>query len=125
MLLDRRSITTSLEDMNTLDCHYDYEKLAVPTLLLGLLKQRVGDIKGTRTTFLNFFRISKAAVDETAAFQCSTSAKVLQAFALFEMKCGSAQKSLFLIEKAVSMDGTLAPVMSWKQFRDVAMSKKK
>ena len=51
--------------------------------------------------------------------KCKCSAKVLQAFALFEMKCGHAQKSLFLVVKAVAMDETLAPVLKWKQFRDV------
>jgi hypothetical protein len=50
---------------------------------------------------------------------------VLQAFGLFEMKCGNARKSLFLLEKAVSLDETLSPVLNWGQVREVKMARKK
>ena len=50
--------------------------------------------------------------------ECVCSAKVLQAFALFEMKQGNSLKSLQLVQKAVQLDPTLRPVLKWKQFRD-------
>jgi hypothetical protein len=75
----------------------------------------MGDIKGTRSVFLRFFRI----VGEDEVRECRCSAKVLQAFALFEMKQGHGLKSYFLALKAVALDESLAPVLRWKQFRDV------
>lgn len=62
----------------------DHAKLAVSTLLLALLLQRRGDVKATRSVFLQFF---KAAVIENQdeEKECACSAKVLQAYALFEM----------------------------------------
>lgn len=50
---------------------------------------------------------------------CSCSAKVLQAYALFEMKRGFSRKSLELLKQAVAMDENLKPVLGWKQFRDI------
>ena len=94
----------------------DHAKLAVTTLLLALLLQRMGDRKGTRSVFLNFFRI---AVLDNGETECACSAKVLQAFALFEMKQGNARKSLELVKRAIEFDHSLAPVLQWKQFRDV------
>lgn len=93
----------------------DHAKLAVTTLLLALLLQRMGDRKGTRSVFLNFFRI---AVLDNGETECACSAKVLQAFALFEMKQGNARKSLELAKRAIEFDHSLAPVLQWKQFRD-------
>lgn len=95
----------------------DHTKLAVTTLLLALLLQRLGDFKGTRSVFLNFFRI--AIMDhEDNNKECVCSAKVLQAYALFEMKRGNSLKSLEIVNKAVKLDDTLAPILKWKQFRD-------
>merc|ERR1711983_463294 len=94
----------------------DHSTLAVSTLLLALLLQRMGDIKGTRSTFLNFFRTVEA--DGEKYLDCCCSAKVLQAFALFEMKQGHQKKSLELITKAVKIDNSLASILKWKQFRD-------
>lgn len=94
----------------------DHAKLAVTTLLLALLLQRTGDSKNTRSVFLNFFRTVVAAADD---HECACSAKVLQAFALFEMKQGNELKSLEIVLKAVKLDPTLQPVLNWKQFRDV------
>ena len=96
--------------------HCDQSALAVSTLLLALLLQRMGDIKGTRSVFLNFFRVIQANEDDIE--NCACSAKVLQAFALFEMKRGNSIKSYKLVNKAVTMDKSLERVLKWKQFRD-------
>jgi hypothetical protein len=97
----------------------DNTKLAVSTLLLALHMQRTGDIKATRAVFLNFFRRVALAQDEEE-HKCTCSAKVLQAYALFEMKNGHSAKSLEIIQRAVRMDEGLSPVLAWKQFRDAA-----
>ena len=47
-------------------------------------------------------------------------AKVLQAFALLEMKNGHSAKSFEIIQREVQMDEGLSPVLAWKQFRDAA-----
>lgn len=97
-------------------------KLAVSTLLLALHLQRMGDVKATRALFLQFFR--RLAVKEEEMHQCTCSAKVVQAYALFEMKNGHAAKSLEIIRRAVQMDEELRPVLGWKQFRDAAAGRK-
>lgn len=51
--------------------------------------------------------------------ECACSAKVLQAYALFEMKRGNGRKSLEIVEKAVRLDHELKPVLEWKQFRKI------
>ena len=98
------------------DGQCDHAKLAVTTLLLALLLQRMGDTKGTRSVFLSFFRIVVLEMDEDN--ECACSAKVLQAFALFEMKRGHSLKSLDLATKAIKLDKSLASILKWKQFRD-------
>jgi hypothetical protein len=109
---------SSENNNNSVDDHAcDHAPLAVTTLLLALLMQRMGDAKKTRSVFLNFFRI--AVLDAGPDEECACSAKVLQAYALFEMKQGNALKSLELVHKAVQLDPTLQPVLQWKQFRDV------
>jgi hypothetical protein len=50
--------------------------------------------------------------------ECACSAKVLQAYALFEMKRGHSLKSLDLATKAIKLDKSLASILKWKQFRD-------
>eukprot|EP00978_Attheya_sp_CCMP212_P023458 scaffold71919_cov45-Attheya_sp.AAC.1 len=99
--------------------HCDHAKLAVSTLLLSLLLQRMGDVKGTRSVFLNFFRLITLSQEEDEDVECACSAKVMQAFGLFEMKQGNKRKSLELVTRAVKLDKTLAPVLLWKHFRDV------
>ena len=47
------------------------------------------------------------------------SAKVLQAYVLFEMKRGHGRKSLEIVERAVELDEELRPVLAWKQFQEV------
>ena len=98
------------------DGQCDHAKLAVTTLLLALLLQRMGDMKGTRSVFLSFFRIVVLEMDEDK--ECACSAKVLQAYALFEMKRGHSLKSLDLATKAIKLDKSLASILQWKQFRD-------
>jgi tetratricopeptide (TPR) repeat protein len=118
-----QEISDSAENNNTnsngvdADHACDHAPLAVTTLLLALLMQRMGDAKKTRSVFLNFFRI--AVLDAGPDEECACSAKVLQAYALFEMKQGNALKSLELVHKAVQLDPSLQPVLQWKQFRDV------
>lgn len=96
------------------DC--DHAKLAVTTLLLALHMQRSKEsVKQARSVFLNFFRVVTSA-DEHAP--CACSAKVLQAFALFEMKQGNELKSYRIVLKAIELDPELRPVLKWKQFRN-------
>lgn len=99
------------------DGHCDHAKLAVTTLLLALHCQRMGDLKKARAVFINFFRIVVVNSDEDLS-ECACSAKVLGAYALFEMKQGHMKKSLEIAQKAVQFDQALEPVLNWKQFRD-------
>jgi tetratricopeptide (TPR) repeat protein len=101
------------------DSHCDHAKLAVTTLLLALHCQRMGDMKKTRSVFLNFFRLVVVNSSEGEHSECACSAKVLGAFALFEMKQGNAKKSLEIARKAVEFDPDLEALLNWKQFRDV------
>jgi hypothetical protein len=96
----------------------DHARLAVTTLLLALHVQRTGDKVKTRSVFLNFFRIVVAEAQLDPHHECACSAKVLQAFALFEMKQGNEMKALDIVLKAVRMDPSLRPVLNWKQFRN-------
>lgn len=98
----------------------DHAKLAVSTLLLALHMQRFDDVKATRAVFLNFFRRVAVQKEGDNEVKCSCSAKVLQAFGLFEMKNGHSAKSFEIIQRAVRMDETLRPVLEWKQFKDAA-----
>jgi hypothetical protein len=105
------------EQMDSEHSHCDHSKLAVTTLLLALhLQRNDASPKKTRSVFLNFFRIVTS--DEHADDECACSAKVLQAFALFEMKQGNALKSLELAKTAIKLDPSLKSVLQWKQFRD-------
>jgi hypothetical protein len=117
-----RRIIDELMDEEDEEC--DHAKLAVTTLLLALHMQRSKDdgvsVKQARSVFLNFFRLvtmtsSAAGADQHAP--CACSAKVLQAFALFEMKQGNELKSYMIVLKAIELDPELRPVLQWKQFR--------
>eukprot|EP00591_Stephanopyxis_turris_P006014 CAMPEP_0195517808 /NCGR_PEP_ID=MMETSP0794_2-20130614/11732_1 /TAXON_ID=515487 /ORGANISM="Stephanopyxis turris, Strain CCMP 815" /LENGTH=319 /DNA_ID=CAMNT_0040646679 /DNA_START=104 /DNA_END=1063 /DNA_ORIENTATION=- len=116
-----RKVIEKTTQNRKIEGHCDHAVLASSTLLLALLLQRTNDIKGTRNVFVNFFRV----VGEDEVHTCACSAKVLQAFALFEMKRGLGSKSLYLVERAVELDGTLSPVLEWKQFRDVLDDRKR
>jgi hypothetical protein len=77
-------------------------------------------VKQARSVFLNFFRLvtmSSAAGADNQHAPCACSAKVLQAFALFEMKQGNELKSYMIVLKAIELDPELRPVLQWKQFR--------
>ena len=115
-------LTYESEEAGNNNC--DHTKLAVSTLLLALHMQRTGDVRATRSVFLRFFRrvafLEQNEDEEEGGHKCACSAKVLQAYALFEMKNGIPKKSLEIIRRAVQMDEGLRPVLSWKQFRDVA-----
>lgn len=100
------------------DGHCDHAKLAVTTLLLALHCQRMGDIKKARSVFINFFRVVVVMNGEEDLSECACSAKVLGAYALFEMKQGHMNKSLEIAQKAVQFDQALGPVLNWKQFRE-------
>lgn len=103
--------------------HCDHAQLAVTTLLLALHLQRTGaPAKRTRSVFLNFFRV---AVVQGQEDECACSAKVLCAFALFEMKQGNQLKSLQLVQKAVQLDPVIQPVLKWKQFREASARQQK
>jgi hypothetical protein len=98
------------------DGHCDHAKLAVTTLLLALHCQRMGDLKKARAVFIQFFRVVVVNGEEDLS-ECACSAKVLGAYALFEMKQGHKKKSLEIAQKAVEFDQALQPLLNWKQFR--------
>jgi len=111
-LIYKRIIDELLTENDEEEC--DHAKLAVTTLLLALHVQRSGgEPKKTRSVFLRFFRL----VNERSE-RCACSAKVLIAFALFEMKQGNSLKSLEIVLKAITLDPTVRPVLNWKQFRE-------
>lgn len=93
--------------------------LAIPSLLLGLLLQREERYDDARTVFEAFSNhlLESGDMDH----QCSCSARVLQAHALFEMKQRNPQKAVQLILQAVRMDKNIRPVLRWHQFQE-AMS---
>jgi hypothetical protein len=144
----RRILKELVRDNNQDDSTVcDHAQLAVTTLLLALHLQRTGDSKATRSVFLHFFRTivmtTTTTTDSSTSRQyrdnyidadphtnrttttggetphCACSAKVLQAFALFEMKQGNTMKSFELVCQAIQFDPTLQPILNWKQFRDV------
>lgn len=106
-----------IHEISSDDDRCDHAKLAVTTLLLALHLQRLGDVKATRSAFLSFFRV--VVQEKDADEECACSAKVLQAFALFEMKQGNTSKSLDLALKAIQLDNSLSGLLKWKQFRKV------
>lgn len=95
----------------------DHAQLAISTLLLALLLQRKQNMTETRIVFERFFTIIYRNVDEND-MECACSAKVLQAYALFEMKQKNVKKAYRLATMAVRMDAELHPLLQWKQFRD-------
>ena len=89
----------------------DHAQLAISTLLLSSVLQCQGKIKQAREAFLRFFRSIKEFTYADVPHECTCSAKVLQAFALFEMKQGYPKKSYDLIQLAVKMDKDLSPIL--------------
>ena len=109
-------------------------------LLTLLLQRKPNHVKETRAVFVEFFRIVTQDSNQDPASrhhhhhhhhrrrdrdgsssssfkECTCSAKVLQAFALFEMKQGRVKKAYSLAKMAVEMDPELEPLLRWKQFR--------
>lgn len=111
-LIYRRIIDELINDED--QC--DHAKLAVTTLLLALLTKKMGDPKKTRSVFLSFFRI--AVLNREPGTECACSAKVLGAYALFEMQQGNSIKSVEIAKTALEFDRSLAPILQWKQFQD-------
>lgn len=99
----------------------DHAQLAISTLLLALLLQRKNQVTETRKVFNRFFTIIHSRnnqVGDDQDTECACSAKVLQAYALFEMKQGHVRKAYRLAQMAVKLDSELYPLLQWKQFRD-------
>lgn len=97
--------------------HCAFSELAVPTLLLGLLLQREERFEETRTVFQGFADAVDGA-SEGERMECSCCARVLQAYALFEMKQDNPMKATELILKSIRMDRNTRTVLRWKMFRD-------
>ena len=112
-LIYRRIIDELMNDED--QC--DHAKLAVTTLLLALLTKKQGDPKKTRSVFLSFFKI--AVLEREEGTECACSAKVLQAYGLFEMQQGNTRKSLEIVKRALQFDPSLKPILNWRQFKDV------
>jgi len=110
-----------IKDLEESQDHCDHTQLAVSVLLLTLLLQRKPDhVQDTRAAFVRFFRIVTSEHEENGEElkECMCSAKVLQAFALFEMKQGNSKKAFYLAKMAVQMDPELEPILRWKQFQE-------
>lgn len=106
----------------------DLTSFAATSLLLALHYQREDkDIKKARSVFNNFVK----TIDEYSAPSSSSSstvtdcncgcgedctARVLQAFALFESRNNLLPKSAFLIRKAIEFDPKIASLLRWKMF---------
>ena len=121
---------------NLIDRQLEREALDVPAfaataLLLALHQQRQGAKKRARATFNLFFRIASdfyadesgyvhsnpsAAEEFVSGEACS--ARVLQAFALFESKEHLMHKSEFLIKKAIEFDPSIKSLLKWKVFSE-------
>jgi tetratricopeptide (TPR) repeat protein len=94
-------------------------KLASTTLLLALVLQRMGDIKEARNVFQKFYRFAMRETEQGPIIECACSAKVIGAYALFEMKHGSKKKSLHLARQAMNFDQSLSKLFDWKLFKEV------
>ena len=124
-IIYQRIIRDIFQEQKDVSESCDHAKLAVTTLLLALHCQRMGDPKKARSVFLRFFREVTRKNNINANdngedhHQCACSAKVLCAFALFEMRKGNKFKSLDIAHKAVQFDPTMEPLLKWKEFREV------
>ncbi|GMH48337.1 hypothetical protein TrVE_jg9369 [Triparma verrucosa] len=111
-------------------------ELAATTLLLALQQQRNNDKKAARSTFNNFFKIATEFYSDETTIRTNPStdhehedcicgcgkgctARVIQAFALFESKNKLRPKSKFLIKRAIEYDRNLESILKWKMFEDV------
>jgi tetratricopeptide (TPR) repeat protein len=113
-----RMALDEIERLNE-DGQCENAKLASTTLLLALVLQRMGDIQEARNVFHKFFRFAMKDTKQGPITECACSAKVLGAYALFEMKHGSKKKSLHLARQATSFDQSLSKLFDWKPFKEV------
>ena len=95
------------------DCDCDFGRLAIPTLLLALLLQREKRPDQARAVFESFYDM----VVTEGGIKCSCSARVMQAFALFEMKQENPLRAVEIVFLAIRLDKKVRPVLKWKQFR--------
>ncbi|GMI39562.1 hypothetical protein TrCOL_g5023 [Triparma columacea] len=105
----------------------DLTSFAATSLLLALHYQRSDkDIKKARSVFNNFVKTiheyEAEGEDEGRVKDCNCgcgddcTARVLQAFALFESRNNLLPKSAFLIRKAIEFDPKIASLLRWKMF---------
>jgi tetratricopeptide (TPR) repeat protein len=115
-----RRALDEIERLND-DGQCENAKLASTTLLLALVLQRMGDIKEARNVFHKFFRFAMKETKQGPITECACSAKVLGAYALFEMKhgTGSKKRSLHLARQATTFDQSLSKLLDWKLFKEV------
>ena len=90
-------------------------ELATTTLLLALVLQRMGNVQETRLVYHRFFR---KAMEKDPSAECACTAKVLGAYAKFEMKYGSEVRSYEVARRATQFDEDQSKLLRWKQFRD-------
>ena len=95
----------------------DFSSLAVPTLLLALLLQREERFDDARSVLEGFTYIFDS-LGEKKQHKCCCSARVFQAYALFEMKQDNPQRAVQLMFRAIRLDKNLRPVLRWRQFRN-------
>ncbi|KAL7527063.1 hypothetical protein ACHAWF_006564, partial [Thalassiosira exigua] len=93
-------------------------ELATTTLLLALVLQKMGDIGEARLVFHRFFKQAINMVENDPLTECACTAKVLGAYALFEMKFGSVHRSIEVARRASQFDDGLSKLFDWKQFRE-------
>lgn len=112
----------TIEDIQKISREHDEEcinaELATTTLLLALVLQRMGDTAEARLVFHRFFRSAMQTAEKDPYTECVCTAKVLGAYALFEMKYGSVRRSIEVARRAAQFDSDLSKVLTWKRFRD-------
>eukprot|EP00540_Astrosyne_radiata_P007977 CAMPEP_0116843130 /NCGR_PEP_ID=MMETSP0418-20121206/11913_1 /TAXON_ID=1158023 /ORGANISM="Astrosyne radiata, Strain 13vi08-1A" /LENGTH=252 /DNA_ID=CAMNT_0004473841 /DNA_START=164 /DNA_END=922 /DNA_ORIENTATION=- len=106
----RRLLESMSEEGNDPDAH-----LAIPTLLLGLLLQRQERFDDVRKVFDGFLHLLP---DDDGVDTRGCSARVLQAYALMEIKQGNPLKAFELVSMAIGMDKGLSPILNWVPFQD-------
>ena len=112
----------TIEDIQKISREHDEEcinaELATTTLLLALVLQRMGNTAEARLVFHRFFRSAMQTAEKDPYTECVCTAKVLGAYALFEMKYGSVRRSIEVARRAAHFDNDLSKVLTWKRFRD-------
>mmetsp|Transcript_13859 Transcript_13859/g.23650 ORF Transcript_13859/g.23650 Transcript_13859/m.23650 type:complete len:340 (-) Transcript_13859:487-1506(-) len=99
-------------------------ELATTTLLLALVLQRMDNIGEARMVFHRFFLQAVDHIQKYPVHECACTARVLGAYALFEMRFGSVHRSIEIARRAKQFDNGLSVLFTWKQFRDAKKKKK-